>query len=177
MRRRDSKRQQSRLSTSTRTMRFTRAFALLPLLAPAFVSGQILDVCAAVNVDLFALLGLANLGGLVNVCLCLSALPRKLSRSREGVMFSSRLAQSSSRQTRSQSLPLTSSAPTQLLTPSQISYVVLHDRRATADFLSSSAPRATSNAPSRPTAPLCAPQPTHAVSTSVFRPVHIVSSS
>ncbi|KZV98754.1 hypothetical protein EXIGLDRAFT_727079 [Exidia glandulosa HHB12029] len=56
-------------------MRFARALALLPFAAPLLVQGQILDVCAAVNVDLFALLGLVNLGGLLDVCLCVSALP------------------------------------------------------------------------------------------------------
>ncbi|KAH7093905.1 hypothetical protein BKA62DRAFT_663412 [Auriculariales sp. MPI-PUGE-AT-0066] len=57
-------------------MRFSKALAFATFAGSTYVAkAQLLDVCANVNVDLFALLGLINLGGLVNVCLCLSALP------------------------------------------------------------------------------------------------------
>ena len=57
-------------------MRFSRALAFLSVLAAPALA--LTDICASIDVDLFALLDIALVGGLIDVCLCVSLVPREL---------------------------------------------------------------------------------------------------
>ena len=71
----------SQVPDTTDTMRFSKVATLVTVAAAPFaVQAQLIDVCANVNINLLGLLGIINLGGLLNVCLCLSALPGTFKR-------------------------------------------------------------------------------------------------
>jgi len=71
----------SQVPDTTDTMRFSKVATLVTVVAAPFVvQAQLIDVCANVNINLLGLLGIINLGGLLNVCLCLSALPGTFKR-------------------------------------------------------------------------------------------------